>query len=120
MRKRLLQLTLGLAIIGAATLAVIRYVTDIAVLEITNDAAEAIKDVHVVVWEYQFDLGDIKPGEIRKIKIRDYADSSWSVQGLWSSGEHFSGSHGYITHGMSFSDRLVFSRNRTITFTQKE
>lgn len=99
---------------------VIRLFADEASLVIRNESGEKLRDVHVVVWSYQFYLGDIAPGDTKEIRIREYSDSSWAVEGFWSTGGHFSHQHGYITHGMSSRDWLIFAPNKTIRFNPEK
>ena len=98
---------------------VVRLFADKASLVIRNESGEKLRDVHVVVWSYQFDLGDIAPGDTKEIRIQEYSDSSWAVEGLWPTGEHFADQYGYITNGMSFRDRLIFGPNKTIRFNSE-
>ena len=116
MRKRLIQSIPWLALVGIIIAAAICFGSEQAVLELENKTAHPIRDMHVVVWAYQFDLGDLSPGEKKRIKIKNYSDSSWKVEGIWSSGERFAGDYGYITHGMSCSDKLIFGPNQHISF----
>lgn len=83
-------------------------------LVIVNESGEQIADLSVVIWTHQFALGTLPPGEKKEVKISEYSDSGWQIGGRWGDGTPLREQVGYITHGMSFDNRVVFGRDRKL------
>ncbi len=90
-----------------------------AKLVIENDSGEQIGDVSVKVWNREFALGTLAAGEKKEVRITEYSDSGWQINGWWPDGTLIREQAGYITHGMSFDDRAVFGRDRKLAFSSK-
>lgn len=91
----------------------------VAKLEIENASGEQIEDVSVKVWNYEFALGTLPPGERKEVRITEYSDSAWQISGRRLDGTLIREQAGYITHGMSFDDRVVFGSDRKLVFSSK-
>jgi hypothetical protein len=96
-----------------------RWLRQEARLVIVNESGVQIADLSVKVWNHQFALGTLAPGEKKEVKISEYSDSEWQISGRWADGTELREQAGYITHGMSFDDRAVFGRDRKLVFSSK-
>jgi hypothetical protein len=86
-------------------------------LVIANESTAVISDLSVKVWNQDFLLGRLRPGERKDVRLNEYSDSAWRISGRWADGAEFHEQVGYITHGMSFDDRAVFGPVRKLVFT---
>lgn len=90
-----------------------------AQLTISNESQEKITALKVTVGKSVFQLDSIIPQESKKLKIRNYSDSHWILEGRWESGATFHEELGYITSGMSFDDHVVITKDKKLTFFSK-
>lgn len=114
--KRSSLLILALVVVAGGYIAH-DLMVDTASLALVNESLEEIGDLEVKVWNQEFALGLLAPGDAKKITIRDFGDSNWQISGRWKSGDIIREEVGYITHGMDFTDQIVFAPNRKIMFS---
>jgi hypothetical protein len=88
-------------------------------LVVENRSGEPIAQLSVTVSNQVFELDALAPGENKEVKLRRYADSAWAISGRWPDGSPIREQAGYITGGMSFDDRGVFSADRTFKFESR-
>jgi hypothetical protein len=91
--------------------------TDESELIIQNHASEDILNFKVVVSGYVFTFDKFLSGETKSIVVHHYSDSSWEIEGEWQSGGKFKDSFGYITHGMSSRDYLIYPLSKKAVFS---
>lgn len=119
MKRLIIPLILVAVIAGGLGLRAFLLHDQVARLVLQNESGEQISDLSVKVWSHTFSLGTLPAGEKKEVSISDYSDSGWQLSGRWADGTPFSEQHGYITHGMSFDDHVVFDRNRKLTLSSK-
>lgn len=90
---------------------------DTASLTLVNESTETIGDLAVKVWDKEFVLGSLAPGDSKRISLCDYSDTSWKISGRWNSGDQIREQVGYITRGMDFTDQVVFAPDRKLVFS---
>ena len=87
-------------------------------LRIENQSEELISELQVTVSGNTISLGALAPGEKKEVALTRYSDSQWIVEGQWASGAKIHEQAGYITHGASFNDQAVFSKQHKFAFNR--
>lgn len=87
-------------------------------LRIENQSEEVISELRVTLSGNTISLGALAPGEKKEVALTRYSDSQWIVEGQWASGAKIREEAGYITHGASFNDQAVFSKQREFVFNR--
>jgi hypothetical protein len=108
-------------IIGGVAVLLVAFVSFVyarsgANLVVTNDGAEELVDLRVAVAGYSFELGAFSPHESKRVKVRSYTDSGWTISGRWKSGELLDEKFGYITGGLNFDDQVKLRKNMAAYF----
>ncbi|WP_415910708.1 hypothetical protein [Oleiharenicola sp. Vm1] len=114
--KRVIILFMAVALVGGL-FGLRSFMRQEARLVIANESTEVLFDLSVKVWDQNFVLGTLRPGEKKEVRISQYSDSAWQISGRWAEGTPLREQAGYITHGMSFDDRAVFGRDRKLSFS---
>ncbi len=86
-------------------------------LLLDNQSGATIEDLTVEVAGQKFALGALPSQRNTAVRIDRYSDSDWFISGRWPDGATFHEHIGYITHGMSFDDRVVFDSARKLKYT---
>jgi hypothetical protein len=88
-----------------------------ATLTVNNESGKLISTLNIVLGEETQIIHNLRNGHSETISFDISHDAHYEIQGMFEDGKTFQGRYGYVTHGMDFSDNLIFM-NSVILFTQ--